>query len=335
MKKIIAFCSALLLAAAFTGCGKSSSDNSSSAPTNNSSENSNSEKSDKEEKVVVDAFDKVAYGVLKEDDWGHPNVYPQNFIIEMNASESPFGSIMPFSYSIEKADIDEIVIKAKANVEEIQDFLDNYNYSVEETEKSFYIKTSDLKTALLSADQITNDTKTTLINGMIDKLGSTFKTPENEEFEKEKAESQNTEFNIEKMYAIVPKHDIIFDNIYGDEQRSNIFDDDGTPINIKEITFESSLSYNPKVFGIFKDNDDNFYCVKTEPEFDKGILIAENLNYEFGQHFVTYENGGGGYQEVCPNEKTAYDCGAIKERGEVNIYFGDNDEFEIVEIPLS
>lgn len=140
------------------------------------------------------------------------------------------------------------------------------------------------------------------------------------------------------MYAVVPKHDIIFDNIYSDDQRSNIYDHDGVAINTQDVSFGGHLPYVPTVFGIFKDNSDNYYCVKVKPEFDKGVLIEESLNFEFGQYFQTYENGGGGYHEVCPDEKTAYDCGAVKKRGmsdEENQYFGDDDEYEIVEIPLS
>lgn len=102
MKKTLSLITALLLAAAFTGCGKSSSDNSSSAPTSNSSENNNAEKSDKEEKVVVDAFDKVAYGISTKDEIG--SIYPEDLIIQMDASESPFGEHMTFTYFIESAD---------------------------------------------------------------------------------------------------------------------------------------------------------------------------------------------------------------------------------------
>lgn len=126
-EKILTLCTVILLAAAFTGCGKSSEDKSSSTPTNIPTENSDAEKTDEDEKIVVDPFDKVVYG-LYWDEYTYDRKYPYDLTIKMDASESPFGSYMSFSYTVEKADLNEIVIKAKANIREIQDFLDKYNY---------------------------------------------------------------------------------------------------------------------------------------------------------------------------------------------------------------
>lgn len=355
MKKVIAFCSALLLAAAFTGCGKSSSDNSSSANTSNSSESSNSEKSNKEEKVVVDAFDKVAYGISTKDEIG--SIYPEDLIIQMDASKSPFGDHMTFTYFIESADENEIIIKARANVDEIQDFLDEYNYTVEETEKTFSIKTSDLTTNLISADLISGENKTKIINAMQSKLESEYKMSEDdeyedplaalgivsnnpdhkeqaekekEEFEKKKSESLETEFTLEKLYAVIPS-DALY-NLEGRKATSCIysrsnedsFEDEMIYTNTASLQiYDFSVPANSKCFGIFKDNKGNYYCVGVEPIFEKGILIEDNLKFTSLLH------------EPYSDEKTAYDYDAIKKRGDVNTYFGDDDESTIVEIPLS
>ncbi len=358
MKKAIALCSALLLAAAFTSCGKSSNDNFSSAPTdsaNGSSESSDVEKSEGEEKIVVDPFDKVAYGISTKEEIG--SIYPEDFIIQMDASESPFGSHMTFTYFIESADENEIIIKARANVDEIQDFLDEYNYTVEETEKTFSIKTSDLVTNLISPDLISGENKTKIINAMQNQLESEYKMSEDdeyedplaalgissdnpdykeqtekekEEFEKEKAESLETEFTIEKLYAIIPSEALY--NLErrkatsGINSRSNedSFEDEMIYTNTASLQiYDFSVSANSKCFGIFKDNKGNYYCVGVEPIFEKGILIEDRLE------FTSL------YYEQFPDEDTAYDYGAIKKSGDVNTYFGDDDESTIVEIPLS
>ena len=185
MKKAIALCSALLLAAAFTSCGKSSNDNFSSAPTdsaNGSSESSGVEQSDEEEKIVVDPFDKVAFRVNEDENDVMAGYYPNKFNVIFNAVESPFGSHMSFTYSIEDMGVNEIVIKAKANVNDIQDFLDEYNYTVDETERLFSIKTNGLKTKLLTADQISGENKEKLISGMLNELETTLKMSEDEEY---------------------------------------------------------------------------------------------------------------------------------------------------------
>ena len=87
--------------------------------------------------------------------------------------------------------------------------------------------------------------------------------------------------------------------------------------------YDFSVSANSKCFGIFKDNKGNYYCIGVEPIFEKGILIEDNLIFTSLYH------------EQFPDEDTAYDYEAIKKSGDVNTYFGDDDESTIVEIPLS
>lgn len=119
----------------------------------------------------------------------------------MNASESPFGSHMTFTYFIESADENEIIIKARANIDEIQDFLDEYNYTVEETEKTFSINVADLTTNLISSDMISGENKTKIINAMQDYMESVFKMSEDDEYEDPLAElgiiSNNPDYKAE------------------------------------------------------------------------------------------------------------------------------------------
>ncbi len=361
MKKVIAFCSALLLAAAFTGCGKSSSDNSSSAPTSNSSESSTAGKSDKEEKIVVDPFDKVAYGVPKEDYFGNRNVYPEKFTIEMNASESPFGEHMTFTYFIESADENEIIIKARANVDEIQDFLDEYNYTVEETEKTFSIKVADLTTNLISPDLISGENKTKIINTMQDYIESELKMSEDdeyedplaalgissnnpdykeqtekekEEFEKEKSESLKKKFNLEKMYVVIPSE--IQYNLDSRKETSSItsrmnddsFEDEMIYSNKAQLEISSNFSNKCKVIGIFKDTTGKYYCVTISSDFvfDKGNLEEEFLECFLHTHPVENEHGVPHMYYDYDDEKSAYEDGLSS----IN-----ENECQIVEIPLS
>ncbi len=366
MKKIIAFCSAFLLAAAFTSCGKSSNDNFSSAPTdsvNGSSESSSIEQSDEEEKIVVDPFDKVAYGIPKEDDWGHRNIYPEEVTIEMDASESSFGSHITFTYFIESADEDEIIIKARANIDEIQDFLDEYNYTVEETEKTFSINVADLTTNLISSDLISGENKAKLINLIQDRIESELKMSEDdkyedplaalginsnnpdykeqaekekEEFEKEKAESLQNEFNLEKLYVIMPSE--IQYNLDSRKETSSItsrmnedsLEDEMIYSNKAQLEISSNFSNKCKVMGIFKDTTGNYYCVTTSNfsdfVFDKGSLEEEFLECVLHTHPVENEHGVPHMYYDFDDEKSAYEEGLSS----IN-----ESECQIVEIPLS
>ncbi len=366
MKKTLSLITALLLAAAFTGCGKSSNDKSSSAPTSNSSESSNAEKSDKKEKVVVDAFDKVAYGVPKEDYFGNRNVYPEKFTIEMNASESPFGEHMTFTYFIESADENEIIIKARANIDEIQDFLNEYNYTVEETEKTFSIKVADLTTNLISSDLISGENKTKIINTMQDYIESELKMSEDDEyedplaalgissnnpdykkqeeenkeaFEKEKTESLQKEFTLEKLYTVMPstiqynmekrKADSTITSV-SDE---NSFEDKEIYSNKANLEITSNIvNSNCNVLGVFKDTSDKYYCVRITGMsdhilFDKGVINLDNVKFMLSK---IYDSSSGGILDTFDDEKAAYEAG-IKSLDDM----ADISEYEIVEISLS
>ena len=281
----------------------------------------------------------------------------------MNASESPFGSHMTFTYFIESADENEIIIKARANIDEIQDFLDEYNYTVEEIEKTFSINVADLTTALISPDLISGENKTKLINLMQDNIESELKMSEDdeyedplaalginsnnpdykeqtekekEEFEKEKAESVKKKFNLEKMYVVTPS-EIQYNldsrketSIIASRMNEDSFEDEMIYSNKAQLEISSNFANKCKIMGIFKDNTGNYYCVTTSNfsdfVFNKGNLEDEFLNFVLLTHPVENEHGVPHMYYDYDDEKSAYEDGLSS----IN-----ENECQIVEIPLS
>lgn len=145
------------------------------------------------------------------------------------------------------------------------------------------------------------------------------------------------EFSIDKMYAVVANESEFNDNFNEKlSEKSNAYTDENDTTHNQADLYITRNDYKAFVFGIFKDNNDNYYCVKTSPEFDKGVLEEDNLLFEFGRYFQEFENGGGGYIETCPDEETAYECIGIQKKGSTVEFTGnDYDNYEIVEIPLS
>lgn len=281
MKKVIALCTALLLTVAITGCGNSAEESSLSSPINSSSENSTSqEKETTVAKAVVDPFENVAYYIPEFEANGagkqEEKIYPNDLSIILDASESPFGSNMTFTYFLESADENEIIIKSRANIDEIEDFLEQSNYTVEVTEKTFSINVADLKTQLLSTDFITGDNKAKIISEMKNYI---------QECDVDRDEP--SEYTLEKLYALVP--DVTPFEVSERKKTSQI--------TIDEESFEdkylntASIQVNDKhlassVFGIFKNDEGNYYCIinnysKTKKGllFDKGIIDEDSLDF--------------------------------------------------------
>ncbi len=299
MKKIIALCTSLLLAAALTGCGNSSTDNSSTSPTSSSSESSK-DKSQETEKVIVDPFDKVAYHIPEFEINGvgeqEEKIYPNDLAIILDASESPFGDNMTFTYSVESADQNEIIIKARANTDEIEDFLEESNYKVEETEKTFSIATADLKTQLISSNLITDDNKKKIIETMTDCIQS---------------DTENTdgtsEYTIEKLYIKIPEASTQF-GVAEKELNSSIYLDkdsfENKYVNKAKINFQGALCFG--IFGIFKDSENNYYSVseyEIPVRFTQGIVDEDSLSFNKIPYIDVQPNP----DYKFPDEKSAYD----------------------------
>lgn len=363
MKKIIALCTALFLITAVSSCGNSTEESSLSAPISSSSENNTPDKQESEEKIVIDPFDKVLYGIPETNNWNNKNVYPENFLIEMNASESPLGSHMSFTYFIESADENEIVIKARANIDEVQEFLDAYNYTVEETEKTFSINVADLTTNMLSPDMISGENKTKFVNAMQNFIESELKMSEDDEyedlfeifgfdsnnpdfkqeqekkkaeFEQEKAESLQNEFSIEKLYVVMPS-EIEYD-LDARKEKSKItshmnedsFEDEMIYSNTAQLKISSISLRKCIIIGTFKDTTDKYYCVSTASSskfiFDKGNLEDELLKFFLQAHVVEDEHGFTDLEYYYDDEQSSYKGGLV----DIN-----ENEYQIVEISLS
>lgn len=273
---------------------------------------------------------------------------------------------MTFTYFIESADENEIIIKARANVDEIQDFLDEYNYTVEETEKTFSINVADLTTNLISPDLISGENKSKIINTMQDYIESELKMSEDDEyedplaalgigsnnpdykeqtekekaeFEKEKAESLQKEFILEKLYTVMPSE--IQYNLASRKETSNITS------QINEDSFEDEMIYSNKatleitsnivnsncnVLGVFKDTSEKYYCIRMsgmsdQMLFNKGVIELDNVKFMFSK---IYDSSNGGFFDTFDDEKAAYEAG-IKSLDDMS----DTSEYKIIEIPLS
>ena len=88
--------------------------------------------------------------------WQVLSVYTLTF----DASKSPIGEVATFTFFIESADNEKIVIRSRANIdtEEVQEYLEENNLKVDENEKTFEINVDDLETNLLLSDYIDKTT---------------------------------------------------------------------------------------------------------------------------------------------------------------------------------
>lgn len=366
MKKTIAFITAMLIAAAFTGCN-SSPDNSNTPnkPDSSNSSEQATEAPTKVEKEAIDPFENITYTISEE------SIYPNNFEITFDASETPLGKITTFTYFVESANDKEIIIKSRANIDDelTSEFLTEYNFTVGENEKTFTINVEDLKTNFISTDYISGDNKTKIISAMQNFIDSELKIPEDaeyesifddlgfesnnpdylaeieaekEEFEKEKAESQALTFELAELYAIIP---VASEYEMNDQKiRSSIesYADDSSFEDVKIYKNKASFtSYNPNMYSavmaIFKSNKNEFYSVRlTHPEFIDGEITEESLtSLELRDMFIS-----GAWICGFDSIEEAYKCGTFNREsfdGTPDKYFGDaaDTENKVVKISLS
>lgn len=366
MKKTITFIIAMLISAAFTGCNSSLDDsNTSDKPDSLSSSEQATEASVDDKKRSVDPFEDITYAISEE------SIYPKDFELVFDASETPLGKITTFTYFVETANDKEIIIKSRANVDDelTSEFLTEYNFTVDENEKTFTINVEDLKTNFITAEYINGDNKTKIITAMQNYIDSAFKIPEDaeyesifdelgiqtdnpdyiaqeeqekEEFEKAKEESQKLAFELTKLYAIIPsgtEYEVDYQKV-----RSSItsymdnssFEDVEIYENKATITSGHPNMYSA-VMAIFKSNENEYFSVRlTHPEFIGGEITEESLNsLELRDMFVS-----GAWVCGFDTIEEAYECGTFNREsfdGTPDKYFGDNNDTEnvVVEIPLS
>lgn len=303
----------------FSSCGLISfdptgeSDLLSKVPANNSSEK---QAKNDTKKTTIDPFENVNY-TIPEESIG-TIVYPTHFEIFFDASESPLGKVATFTYFIESADEDEIVIKSRANIDtnEVQKYLDENNFKVDENEKTFVIKSYDLKTDLVSEDEITKEVQSKIESDMLEYIESELKTSEDEKLE----------FSIENLYLTMPIE--VGYQFSPQKQESSIshYSDTSSFEDVEIYINEARLGINTnnissKVIGVLKDNNDSYYCMKYSGlVFNKGVLETTIDNCELLSSSAMW------LSYPFESEKAAYDR-----------YFGDgfdSDTYEIVELPL-
>lgn len=327
MKKLIALCTALLLTSAFTGCGKSADESSTPTQTSSSSESITSqEQVTTAEKVVVDPFENLRYMIPKQHENTKPNIYPDDFEIKFDTSETPFYEKVSFSYSVKSADNEKLVIEVIANIDNISDFLAETAYTVENKEAIYEFDISDLPvTNLLDLEQLTEDNKKLLVEAMSNKITSYFRNGGDDDFNdefgfeetEETEKNQNLEFTIDKLYAVFQESGTQFSSVAYD--------------SMDKISIKNSQNRNSG--AVFIDSDGNYYAVETRNLiFKDGKLDTENLEI-IVRKYNMMQSGGQGFSDTFPDENSAF-LGATsfaRDVAGINLKEG----YVVEEVPLS
>lgn len=262
MKKTITFITAMLIAvAAFASCNSSSNDSSTpdKLDSSNSSEHATEAHMDNE-KIVVDPFENMDITFSDE------SVYPDYFDITFDASNTPFGQEMNFTFFVDSADINGIVIKAKADIDDVDDIIEENNYTVNETEKTYTFPNTELTTRFLSIEQFTAENIDAITTIMKNELIDTLENAD-----------ENTVFTLQRLYSVIPKSDIEFEpqkrkidtKLKTDE---NSFEDKYT--NLCELKIRSQVLYHTA--GIFTDENGKHFTVVLKSKLNNDALLEES-----------------------------------------------------------
>lgn len=271
MKKVIATSLSFAMLLGLTSCGNTNNNipNRVEKPTK---ETSVSEKSI-EEKNVIDPFENVSYTIPESEDWNE-NIYPEDFKITFDASKSPIGEVATFTFFIESADNEKIVIRSRANIdtEEVQEYLEENNLKVDENEKTFEINVDDLETNLLLSDYIDKTTKEKMKSDMLKYLETELEAED---------ENAKLDFTLEKLYFVIPKE--IEYNLKTQKVESSVnnysdnssFEDKEIIANEATLYIDSSNAKNIRGLAVYSDNNGAYYCVDiTTIHFNKNIMNA-------------------------------------------------------------
>lgn len=309
MKKTITFITAMLITAtAFTGCNSSLDDsNTSDKPaTSDSSEQDTGSPADNEEKVI-DVFENIDYSIVEN------TYYPNGLKINFDASNTPFGQEMKFTYFVESANRDGVVIKAKADIDDVKKIIKENNYVVEETEKTFTIPIEEMNTPLISANQLTDENKLLIIEEMTKGICSY---------------NGEIELNLENFYIFTTKEDYLFPTT--DRKPTSIISLDENSFEERYLNtckFEFIFGHYFYIIGTFVDNKGNHYSAAASPLLEKGKVTSFNpINST-----VLIDTIVGG---TCsyPDEESAYE---VLIDWAIRSDFADEDVRETIEVPLS
>lgn len=303
MKKTITFITAMLIAAAaFTGCNSSSNGGNTSdkLAASDSFEQATEASADNIEKVI-DVFENIDYSIVEN------TYYPNGLKINFDASNTPFGQKMKFTYFVESANREEIVIIAKANIDDVDDIIRENNYTINETEKIFTISIDQINSCIISPNQLIDENKTKILDemkqGIISKMSDISLTPE-------------------KLYLLAPKEDAVLKAVNRKTDSSLVLDENSFEdfyLNTCEITISSGLSFY--IFGTFSDSNNNYYCSAVSPLLPKDSSLS--FDYVSATEEVLVP------ENVYSDEQSAFDS-------IFNSYyiFFDEEQQEVIEIPF-
>lgn len=336
MKKTITFITALLISCStLASCGGSSGDGSKgSAKVSTSYSRKDTESTTTEvEKTIIDPFENISYKFksyyvgANDDDF----VYPDDLGIEFDASNTPLGTVATYTYFIESADESEIIIKARANIDEyaVTNYMEENNYAVEKNEKTFTISTSEMRTRLLTADALSGENKKIVVDTMQNYIDSTA----NEYFD---LNDSDIEFTLEKLYLMMPTNTEYELKTQKEKSEIHSYTDDSQfeDIEIFEnkavVGFLASDAYSFNrdyhgMYGIFKDSNGTYYCVDfSNVVFENGELVLEGKCH-----------GGVKKANMYESLESAYENGPIHAKNEVMHWCKvDEDYFTITELPI-
>ena len=99
--------------------------------------------------TMVDAFENITIKFSE--------TYPSNISFFFNTSESTYNNKIDYDCVIKTADLDKIVIEAKADYSKYEDDLKEMGYMFESDTKEYEISTDEITTNILSENQLTEE----------------------------------------------------------------------------------------------------------------------------------------------------------------------------------
>lgn len=213
------------------------------------------------EPVEIDVFEQAEI-TINED-----AVYPNTIAIRIESTNPEIASHI-YSIDVNHADLEKIEYTISVNeaYETFAYYLEQNNYVVAETSRSFEMETSDLKTLLIS-DELLTDENVQLLNDMAE-------------------EYRGEEFTPIVSYAVVPNEGMTIDALLGSSDNyiftSNQFDD-------PEYYF----------YTIYQC-DRGYYEVGAAPCFDENqqLIVDETRFVTSGSYFNTQEEAQSAIDEM-------------------------------------
>lgn len=263
MKRTILLLNALLLVGAFTGCSTNTTDSSAeSIPDMTATATEPPVATTENTPTMIDVFDQAEITV------NEGVTYPYSLSIRIESTSPDFSSHI-FSVDVTRADLEKIEYTISVN-EEYKPFayyLEQNNYAVAETSKTFVVETKNLDTYLISEDLLTQESIEMMNESMkgvyLSDLGMT----------------------PIKSYAVIPNEDTVYSV------------EDDTQTYYTGDNFEDAMDY--RLYTIFKCNLG--YCVLyVNPHFtSEQQFITEKVN----RGVIKFDDS----KEFFQTEEEAYD----------------------------